>query len=73
MITKSKSETYVEWCRSPWGLVILVVLAIAFGGHVTICATGSGNLFMTISTGVMLFSHLALILIGLRKKDKDID
>ena len=66
MKTETKKKNYQEWCRSPFGIVILVVLSIAFGGHLAL----QGNVMMTIATGAMLFSHLGLILLGLYEKKK---
>jgi len=66
MKTETQTQSYGKWCRSPFGIVILVVLAIAFGGHLAL----QGNVMMTIATGTMLFSHLALILLGLYQEKK---
>ena len=63
MAPESQSNRYAEWCRSPWGLVVLVILAVAFGGHLAF----GRHVILTISTGVMLFAHLTLALISLRR------
>jgi uncharacterized membrane protein len=46
--------------------VILAVLGIAFGGHLAL----GGHPLMTVTTGMMLFSHLALALLSLRAEKK---
>ena len=57
---------FQRWCRSPWGIVILVVFAISFGGLLAL----GGDIFLTVSTGVTLFCYLALILLGMRQEKK---
>jgi hypothetical protein len=56
----------IRWYRSPWGIVILVVWAVAFGANL---ALGQAP-FRTVTTGLLLFSHLTLVLIGLHRDKK---
>ena len=59
---KIKNDKCATWYRSPWGLVILVVLAVAFGGHIAL----GGNPLMIVGTGLMLFAHLTLAIMSWR-------
>jgi hypothetical protein len=51
------------WRLRPWAIVLLILLAVAFGAQVAIV----GLAFLTVSTGVMLACWVALLLMGLRK------
>jgi hypothetical protein len=52
------------WRQRPWAIVLLILLAFAFGAQVAMI----GLAFLTVSTGVMLVSWVALLLMGLAKR-----
>ena len=68
MAVKSETVKYAAWCRSPWGLVVLVVLAIAFGGLIAV----AGSILALVGTGLMLFAHLTLAIMSWHQHRKAI-
>jgi hypothetical protein len=51
------------WRQRPWAIVLLILLAMGFGAQVALV----GLAFLTVATGVMLASWVALLLMSLRK------
>jgi hypothetical protein len=51
------------WRQRPWAIILLILLAIAFGAQVALV----GLALLTIATGVLLVSWVALLVMGLRK------
>jgi hypothetical protein len=53
-----------DWRLRPWAIVLLILMAIAFGAQLVMV----GLAVLTVSTGVMLSCWVALLVIGLRKR-----
>jgi uncharacterized membrane protein len=54
-----------EWRLRPWAIALLIATAVAFGAQLVMV----GLAFLTISTGVMLASWTALLIMGIRKRN----
>ena len=52
-----------KWRQRPWAIVLLILLAIAFG----IQAVLVGTTLLTVSTGAMLIGWTALLIMSLRR------
>jgi hypothetical protein len=52
-----------NWRQRAWAIVLLILLAIAFGGQIVIGAP----LLTIVPTGMMVFAWTALLIISLRK------
>jgi hypothetical protein len=53
-----------DWRQRPWAIALLILLAIAFGIQIVLASFA----LLTISTGVMLFCWVALLITSLRKR-----
>lgn len=54
-----------EWRLRPWAVVLLVLMAIAFGVQLVVV----GLAILTVATGVMVAGWTALLLMGIRKRN----
>jgi hypothetical protein len=53
-----------DWRQRPWAIVLLILLAVAFGGQVVL----AGLTFLTISAGTLLVSWVALLVMSIGRR-----
>ena len=53
-----------RWRQRPWAIVLLILLAVAFGAQVVL----AGLTFLTVSVGTLLFSWVALLMMSLGRR-----
>jgi hypothetical protein len=61
---EDKPLAHEDWRMRPWAIVLLILTAIAFGAQVVMV----GLAFLTVSTGVLLASWVALLIMNLRSR-----